>query len=834
MEVEKDPSDRAPRSRSREGKSTLVIILVALLTVVAAAGVAFVIAGNSDDSNQKIASSANGDVTLTAAQANGRKLFGESCASCHTLASANAVGKVGPNLDQLQPGRDLVLSAIRFGRSSARGQMPGGLYSGTEADDVASYIVAATNKTIKAAPAFTGEQLSQTPKEDWITNGGSIRNNRYSTLDQINDSNVAQLRGVWRQSLGGSGTAAKYSQEGQPIEYQGVLYVPTGASDVFAMDVETGKTLWSYEARLPQDITTACCGWNNRGVAIGDGKVYVARLDARLVALDMRTGRVVWDTEVGKPSEGRTMTAAPLYYDGKVFTGVAGGEFGVRGHLSAFDATSGRQVWRFYTIPGPGEVGHDTWPQDNDSWKFGGAPVWQTPSVDPELGLIYFSTGNASPDLNGSERPGDNLFAASIVALNVRDGTYKWHFQQVRHDIWDYDSPSPTVLFDSTVDGRDVKAVAQPSKTGYLYVLDRANGKPIWPIVDRAVPQNKYQATSPTQPYPTLEPFSRGNVTDEDLARLGEIAKATTPDGSVPRIVRGELFTPYHRELTAMAPSAAGGNNWPPSSFNDKTKMIYICSQEGTMALSTFEVGRHAPGQQFIGSTLIPTGFNNSGHVTAYSMETGRIVWRVEFPNDSCYSGTVTTAGNLVFVGRNTGFLEAYNATDGRLLWRFQTGAGANSTVSVFEHKGKEYLAFLAGGNALAASPRGDGVWLFGLDGTVDEARDVGSGTGITHAGEVGAEEGRGVEREEPGNAGAGRTVFADNCSTCHGIDGRGGNGGPDLTRIPAARDLADVIRQVEEGGTSMPAFGDTLEQRDIADVSAYVTQVVTGGGDGD
>ncbi|MDO8189349.1 PQQ-binding-like beta-propeller repeat protein [Conexibacter sp. JD483] len=832
MEVEQEPSDRAPRTRARERKSTPIILVVLLLTIAMAALTAYVIADNSDESNKQIASVSNGEVKLTAAEAKGRELFGETCAACHTLRSANASGQIGPNLDQLKPTRELVLSAIEVGRSSARGQMPGGLYSGAEAEDVAAYIVRATNKTIRAAPAFSAAELDEKPTDNWITNGGTLRNDRYSPLTQINDTNVDQLRGVWRTSLG-SGTAAKYSQEGQPIVYDGVMYVPTGADDIFALDVETGKTLWRYEARLPAEIATACCGWNNRGVAIGDGKVYVARLDARLVALDMRSGRVLWDTRVGKPEEGRTMTAAPLYYDGKVFTGVAGGEFGVRGHLSAFDARSGRQVWRFYTIPAPGEVGSDTWP-DNDSWRYGGAPVWQTPSVDPDLGLIYFSTGNASPDLNGSERPGDNLFAVSIVALNVRDGTYKWHFQQVRHDIWDYDSPSPTVLFDSTVDGRAVKGIAEPGKTGFLYVLDRANGRPIWPIVDRAVPQNRYQATSPTQPYPTLEPFSRGTVTDEDIAKLKEIARSASPDGRTPEIKKGELFTPYDRELVAMAPSAAGGNNWPPSSFNDKTKMIYICSQEGAMALSTFEVGRHVPGQQFIGSTLIPTGFNNTGHVTAYSMETGRIAWRVEFPGESCYSGTVTTAGNLVFVGRNTGQLEAYNATNGRLLWRFQTGAGANSTVTSFQHKGKQYIAFLAGGNALAATPRADYVWLFGLDGTLGEADAAGTGTGITHAGEVGAEEGRGPERETPGNAGAGRTVFADNCSTCHGIDGRGGNGGPDLTAIPAARNLSDVIDQVVNGGGSMPAFGGTLDQRSIADVSAYVVQVVAGGGDGD
>jgi len=833
LDAEKEPSGRAGKPDSGRGITSLVIGGVGLLTVVCAVLIALVIVGNADDGSHEI-EGAKGTVKLTKAEARGRELFGETCANCHTLRAANASGQIGPNLDQLKPDAALVRNAVEYGRSNGRGEMPGGLYSGRELEDVAAFVAAATNVRITPAPAFGEKELNAEPKENWITNGGTIRNDRYSPLTEIDSSNVSQLRGVWRTSLGGSGTAAKYSQEGQPIVYEGIMYVPTGADDVFALDVESGKILWRYEARLQDEISTACCGWNNRGVAIGEGKVYVARLDARLVALDMRTGRVVWDTRVGDPEEGRTMTAAPLYYDGKVFTGVAGGEFGVRGHLSAFDARTGRQVWRFYTIPGPGEVGHDTWPQDNDAWKYGGAPVWQTPSVDPELGLIYFSTGNASPDLNGSERPGDNLFAASIVALDVDSGKYEWHFQQVRHDIWDYDAPSPTVLFDSTVDGRAVKGIAQPSKTGFLYVLDRANGRPIWPIEERAVPQNRFQATAKTQPFPTLEPFSAQEVSDADMARLREIAKSTTEDGSVPEIVQGRLFTPYTRTLTAVAPSAAGGANWPPSSFNDKTKMMYICSQSGAMALSTHEVARPAPGQQFIGSMLVPTGFNNTGHVTAYDMQRGRIAWRVDFPDESCYSGTVTTAGNLVFVGRNSGELEAYDATDGRRLWSFQTGAGANSTVTVFEHRGHEYVAFLAGGNALAASPRGDGVWLFGLDGTLEEAEAAGSGTGITHAGEVGAEEGRGAETEEPGNPAAGRTVFTDNCSTCHGIAGRGGNGGPDLTKIPGARDLGKVIDQVANGGSGMPAFGGTLQNREIADVSAYVVEVIAGGGDDD
>jgi alcohol dehydrogenase (cytochrome c) len=330
----------------------------------------------------------------------------------------------------------------------------------------------AERAAIEPAPAFSTDDLAAEPTDQWITNGGSTMNERYSPLDQISTDNVADLKGVWRTHLRDSGTAAKYSAEGQPLVYDGVVYVPTGADDVFAVSVDSGKILWEYQAKLDQKINTVCCGWLSRGVALGDGKVYIGQLDGQLVALDQRTGKVAWKTEVGSWRKGFTLTHAPLYYDGMVIVGGSGGEFSIRGRVQAYDATTGKLKWRFHTIPGPGEVGHDTWPSDNDAWKHGGAPVWQTPAVDPELGLLYFSTGNASPDLDGSKRAGDNLFAASIVAVDAHTGKYRWHYQQVHHDIWDYDGPSPVVLFD--LDG--TKGIAQASKTGWLYLLDRATG----------------------------------------------------------------------------------------------------------------------------------------------------------------------------------------------------------------------------------------------------------------------------------------------------------------------------------------------------------------------
>ena len=225
---------------------------------------------------------------------------------------------------------------------------------------------------INPAPAFSGERLVSLPTDGWITNGGNVYNQRYSPLDEINRDTVANLKGVWRARLGGSGVAAKYSGEAQPMVYDGVVYIVTGADDVFAISVDSGQTLWSYEANLDEAIDTICCGWTNRGVAIGEGKIFFGQLDGKLVGLDQRTGAVAWSTQAERWEEGYSITSAPLYYDGLVITGFAGAEFGVRGRVKAYDADDGSLAWTFYTVPGPGEIGHDTWPQDNDVYLYGG------------------------------------------------------------------------------------------------------------------------------------------------------------------------------------------------------------------------------------------------------------------------------------------------------------------------------------------------------------------------------------------------------------------------------------------------------------------------------
>jgi alcohol dehydrogenase (cytochrome c) len=310
---------------------------------------------------------------------------------------------------------------------------------------------------------FSAAKLTAPPSSGWPTNGGNLYNQRYSPLKAINRTNVAQLKGVWRTRLRGSGTAPQYSGFAQPLVYDGVAYVSTGANDVFALSIDSGEILWQYSANLDPNITSVCCGWNNKGVAISDDKVFIGQLDGKLVALDRASGKVAWSIQAERWQENFSITAAPLYVNtaapldvngasrrsaeregGMVIIGFAGGDRGTRSRVKAYDARDGRLIWTFYTIPGPGEPGHDSWPKDNDSWKYGGAAIWQTPAYDPALGLLYFSTGNAAPDYNGAFRAGDNLYAASMVAIEAATGKYRWHFQQVHHDIWDYDASTPS------------------------------------------------------------------------------------------------------------------------------------------------------------------------------------------------------------------------------------------------------------------------------------------------------------------------------------------------------------------------------------------------------
>jgi quinohemoprotein ethanol dehydrogenase len=549
------------------------------------------------------------------------------------------------------------------------------------------------------------------PTDSWLKSGGNFFNQNYSPLTQINRQNVANLKAVWRARLEGSGANAKYSGEAQPIVHEGVVFIVTGADDVFAISVKTGQILWKYQANLDEKISTVCCGWTSRGLGLGEGKIYVGQLDGRLIALDEKSGKPVWSIQAERWQEGYTITAAPLYFDGRVIVGFAGGENGTRGRLKAYDAESGRLMWTFFTIPGQGEIGHETWPQDNDAWKHGGASIWQTPAVDQELGLVYFSTGNPGPDFNGRIRRGDNLFSVSILAVEAKTGKYRWHFQQVHHDIWDYDSPNPVVLFDVRINGRLRKAVAQASKTGWVYILDRTNGKPLLGIDEKPVPQESRQLTSATQPFPRGDAFVPHQI---DI-----------PLEDYPLVNQGRIFTPFWADGVVAKPAPRGGANWPPSSYDPATNYFYVCGTDSVNLFKGGEENQAIPeeghGGRYLGGTFGGSPIPATGIFAALDMKTNRLVWQQRW-KDLCYSGSVTTAGGLVFVGRNDGRLTALDSSNGKRLWEFQMAAGVNAPAAVFQYEGEEYVVAYAAGNLFANSPRGDSVWLFSLKGTMDQA----------------------------------------------------------------------------------------------------------------
>jgi alcohol dehydrogenase (cytochrome c) len=683
---------------------------------------------------------------------------------------------------------------------------------------------ATSAENIATAPKFTAQELQALPTDNWPTAGGNLRNERYSPLTQLNTSNIAQVKGIWRTHLDGSGVAAKYSGEGQPVVYKGVIYITTGEDDVFAVSVATGKILWKYKSGISQEITTVCCGWLNRGVAIGEGRVYLGELDGKVVALDQRSGKVIWSKQLVKWQLGQTITAAPAYADGKIYIGVVGAEYATRAFLQAIDASTGKYLWRWYTTPAPNDPGGNTWPAGTKQYLRGGATIWQAPAIDPKLGLIYFSTGNAGSDWYGGQRPGKNLYAASIVALDLNTGKLKWYFQQVHHDIWDYDSASPVVLFDAG----GHKGIAQASKTGWLYMLDRATGKPLYGITETPVPQNAAQKSWPTQPIPANGAFTpHGRPPAADIKRV--LKERVPAVKKAPVVIANKTFTPPPpHKLLVYGNGPQGGENWQPISYNEKTHMFYVCSAVGWIGLvaapTPFESHQKAwngvAGVSGIGWT------EATGTLTAIDATSGRVAWQKRFP-DACYSGTTTTAGGLVFVGRNQGTLQAYDGRNGKLVWSFQTGAGANDQPTIFQQGGKEFLAFLSAGNSLQATPHGDSLWLFGLNGKLGPAPTPGKGQGTQHAGESQKTNSASATGGDPN---AGKQIFAANCVSCHGATGHGGNGGPDLTSIPSARNQNRVLAQVENGGRGMPPFKGQLSQKQISDVAAYVIKDITHG----
>ncbi len=529
-----------------------------------------------------------------------------------------------------------------------------------------------------AAATTTGWQRGFTPSaKDFPTVGGNLANQRHSSLGQITPANVARLGGAWMLRLEDGQPAG--NMQGTPVVVGGVLYIGSGSGKVFAIDAATGARIWTYRPTL--------VGQTNRGVAVAEGKVFSGQAGTRVVALDQKSGALVWETRLAE--RGGT-PGAVIYHDGLVYAGVSGGENGVRGQVGAYDAKTGKEVWRFYTIPGPGEYGNNTW--EGDSWMRGGGPLWTHPAIDPELGLVYVPVGNAWPDTDGSTRGGDNLFTASIVALDLTTGLRKWHFQEVHHDIWDYDNQTPPVLADIRYRGQVRKILIHGGKTGLMYILDRVDGKPLIGIEERPVPQEPRQKTAKTQPFP-----------------IGDSVVPTCPEtGSVAPGSRVDcLFAAYWADTPVVTtPGTQGGLNWAPMTFSPQTNLVYVPAS--------------IINSQFGPRYLRPPGQPRAGTLSALDPASNKIVWqkRTKFPLGTG-SGLLSTASGLIFHGESDGNLVAYDIRNGDVLWRFQTGAGADAPVATYEVGGEQYVAILSGGNPFQLSARGDHLWAFKLGGTV-------------------------------------------------------------------------------------------------------------------
>jgi PQQ-dependent dehydrogenase (methanol/ethanol family) len=539
------------------------------------------------------------------------------------------------------------------------------------------------------------------PSSDFPLAGGNYANQRFSALAQIDKANVGRLGGAWMTHVG-SGRGG--IMQATPVVVDGVMYLAAG--HVTAVDARTGELRWRYPAGHLQGFVR---GVSNRGVAVAEGKVFSAGPGNTLLALDQRTGALIWQTQIA--TRGNT-NAAAIYFDGLVYMGVGGGESGVRGQFGAYDATNGQEIWKFWTLPGPGELGHDTW--EGDSWKYGGAPIWTHPAIDPELGLVYVATGNAGPDNDGTQRGGDNLFTVSVVALDAKTGAYRWHFQEVHHDLWDYDSAAPPVLADISYEGLPRKILMHAGKTGMMYILDRTDGTPLIGIEERPVEHEPRMKTARTQPFPIGDSF---------------VPTCPEPGTVAPQYRRACVFGAYWTEPVVMAPGTLGGLAWAPMTFSPQTNLVYVC---GTIINSAFEFRRQTFDED-TGRLVTPPGAGRgffrppgtprSGTLTAMDPTTNKIVWqkRMKWPCGSG-SGLLSTASGLLFHGESDGHLAAYDIANGEPLWKFQTGAGADAPVVTYTVGGEQYVAVLAGGNSFLLSQSGDNLWAFKLGGTVPPA----------------------------------------------------------------------------------------------------------------
>ncbi|MGA8600376.1 MAG: PQQ-binding-like beta-propeller repeat protein [Beijerinckiaceae bacterium] len=513
---------------------------------------------------------------------------------------------------------------------------------------------------------------------NFLHTNGNYAQTRFYPSKQINTSNVAKLHPAWIFQ-----TEVKESMETSPIVVNGTMFATTSYSHVYAIDAKTGAELWHFKPKLGA-ITTYCCGPNNRGVAVADDKVFVATLDAKLVALDAKTGNVVWEQKLADPEDGYSETMAPTVVKGKVLIGTNGGEYGIRGFVRAYNAADGKLLWNFDTIP-ENSVGvwaaRDATGRDmhrdidaekaqlakiGDPYKRLGGGVWQNPAVDLATNRIYFVVGNPSPDLDGSLRPGDNLYTNSLVSLDLDTGKYVCHLQYIAHDVWDLDAVSPVVLVDvADKSGNTSPGVIHAGKTGHIYVHDRKDC--------------------------SLIRFSDAMVAQENM------------------------WTLPTKEGARMLPGANGGVEWSPIATNPQAHMAYAINLHQPMTYQV-ESSPYPGGKLWLGGAfkVIPTE-ESFGNVTAVDYNTGKIKWQVKTP-EPMIGGILATDGGLVFTGEGNGLFKAYDANDGKVLWQFQAGAGVNAPPSSYTVDGKQYIVVGAGGNTQIDFKRGNNIIAFTVD----------------------------------------------------------------------------------------------------------------------
>ncbi len=547
----------------------------------------------------------------------------------------------------------------------------------------------------------TAERLTHPEPGNWLMYRRTYDSWGYSPLKQIDTSNVAQLKPLWSFSTG-----VEEGHQSPPIVNDGVMFITTPRDQVLALDARTGDLIWRYRRELPADLVQLHP--TNRGVALYGDRVYIATVDAFLVALDARTGALIWQKPVENYLAGYYMTMAPLVVDGKIMVGVSGGEFGIRGFIQAFDATSGESLWKTFTVPGPGEAGHDSWP--GETWKRGGVPVWLTGSYDPATKLAYWGTGNAGPWM-GDQRAGDNLYATSVIALDVASGQIRAHHQYHWNDSWDWDEVAAPLLIDLPRNGRTIKSLVHAGRDGYLWVLERSANDIRYVAGTPYVKQNVFTKLDPESGRPEYDPTK----------------------------------IPHSGGRAEFCPSLWGGKDWPPTAYNPDTGYLYIPANENLCSAFTGEKAKYRRGELYMGVPFAkievlptPEARDHIGELQAWDLKSGKKVWTTKFKSHN-WGPVLTTGGGLVFAGgTNDRYFRAFDARSGKILWQQRTNSGVVGVPTSYALDGKQYVAVQSGWGVDAQRqqdfldqafgthtqvPQGGVLWVFGLPEAKAEGR---------------------------------------------------------------------------------------------------------------